>query len=134
MTNHHIWYRTSHFSLASRLCKQKMDAPIPTSFSRLSVTLDDEDYNSVKSSNESKGKAKEKARGKKNEKPTQNTKLRGRDHDSPGVRISKTITWLLRHAADSEGLEMRGDGYVKVSDVVILISVCSNSSLTLYIA
>jgi len=100
-----------------------MDPSISTSFSRLSVTVDEEDYIPVKSSNEPKGKAKAKARGKKSEKPTQNTKLRGRDNDSPEVRISKTITWLLRHAADSEGVEMRDDGYVKVSDMVTLIFV-----------
>jgi 2'-phosphotransferase len=66
----------------------------------------------------SKGKAKEKTTGKKNQKPSQSTKLRGRDHDSPDVRISKTLSWLLRHVADAEGLEMRTDGYVKVSEIV----------------
>jgi RNA:NAD 2'-phosphotransferase (TPT1/KptA family) len=62
----------------------------------------------------------EKAEGKNDKQSqTRRTKLRGTDHDSPTVRISKTLSWLLRHVADSEGLEMRGDGYVKVSEMVI---------------
>ena len=44
-------------------------------------------------------------------------KLRGRRHAS-NVRVSKTLTWLLRHVADSEGLKMHADGYVKVSEMV----------------
>jgi len=50
--------------------------------------------------------------------PSQSTKLRGMDRDSPEVRVSKTISWLLRHGAQNEGLEMRKDGYVKVTDLV----------------
>ena len=46
------------------------------------------------------------------------SKLRGQAHDSPEVRISKTLSWLLRHSAQSEGLKMRNDGYVKVDDLV----------------
>jgi hypothetical protein len=34
------------------------------------------------------------------------------------VRMSKTISWLLRHGAKSESIDMRPDGYVRVSDLV----------------
>ena len=46
--------------------------------------------------------------------------LRGRPKDSPEVRLSKTLAWILRHGAKSEGLYMRPDGYVRVSDLVRL--------------
>ncbi|KAJ3767703.1 KptA family-domain-containing protein [Lentinula raphanica] len=45
-------------------------------------------------------------------------KLRGLPKDSPDVRLSKTLSWLLRHGAQSEGLAMRPDGYVKVVDLL----------------
>ena len=44
--------------------------------------------------------------------------LRGHPKDSPEVRLSKTLSWILRHGAKSEGLYMRTDGYVRVSDLV----------------
>jgi len=44
--------------------------------------------------------------------------LRGHPKDSPEVRLSKTLSWILRHGAKSEGLYMRPDGYVRVSDLV----------------
>lgn len=50
--------------------------------------------------------------------PSKSTKLRGLEKDSPEVRISKTLSWLLRHGAQDEGLVMRKDGYVKVVDLV----------------
>ena len=84
-----------------------------TSFSKLSITPNDEEYDRVRSS-----KGKSKANGKRNDKPNQSTKMRGRDHDSHDIRVSKTLSWLLRHAAASEGLQMRADGYVKVSEIV----------------
>jgi len=46
------------------------------------------------------------------------SKLRGQVSDSSEVRISKTLSWLLRHGAQSEGLKMRKDGYVKVDDLL----------------
>jgi 2'-phosphotransferase len=46
--------------------------------------------------------------------------LRGHPKDSPEVRLSKTLSWILRHGAKSEGLYMRTDGYVRVSDLVCL--------------
>ena len=45
-------------------------------------------------------------------------KLRGHPKDSPDVRLSKTLSWILRHGAASEGLYMRPDGYVRVADMV----------------
>lgn len=45
-------------------------------------------------------------------------RLRGLDRDPPDVRISKTLSWLLRHGAQSEGLQIRTDGYIKVDDLV----------------
>jgi RNA:NAD 2'-phosphotransferase (TPT1/KptA family) len=45
-------------------------------------------------------------------------KLKGRDADGADVQISKTLAWLLRHAADRESLGMRPDGYVRVQDLV----------------
>ena len=57
-----------------------------------------------------------------NPKPKQpyqtSSKLRGLEKDSPEVRISKTLSYLLRHGAQGEGLAMRKDGYVKVADLV----------------
>ncbi|KAJ8503061.1 hypothetical protein ONZ45_g11188 [Pleurotus djamor] len=48
----------------------------------------------------------------------QSSKLRGLPRDSPAVRLSKTLSWLLRHGAASEGLPVRQDGYVKVTDLL----------------
>ncbi|KAJ7366897.1 KptA family-domain-containing protein [Mycena albidolilacea] len=46
-------------------------------------------------------------------------KLRGHpNRDSPEVRVSKTLSWILRHGAKSEGLAMRPDGFVKVTDLL----------------
>ncbi|TFK69324.1 hypothetical protein BDN72DRAFT_768167 [Pluteus cervinus] len=59
-------------------------------------------------------------RGKKQPGParTAGTKLRGLPNDSPDVRLSKTFSWLLRHGAQADGLPMRPDGYVKVTDLL----------------
>lgn len=45
-------------------------------------------------------------------------KMRGLPKDSPEVRLSKTLSWILRHGAKSEGIPMRPDGYVIVTDLV----------------
>ena len=45
-------------------------------------------------------------------------KLRGHPRDTPDVRLSKSLSWLLRHGAGKAGLNIRQDGYAKVSDVV----------------
>ncbi|KDQ50749.1 hypothetical protein JAAARDRAFT_41838 [Jaapia argillacea MUCL 33604] len=46
--------------------------------------------------------------------------LRGQLRDSPEVRISKTLSWVLRHGAKSQGLAMRPDGYVRVAELLAL--------------
>ncbi|KAI9067962.1 hypothetical protein FKP32DRAFT_1698795 [Trametes sanguinea] len=45
-------------------------------------------------------------------------KLRGLPKDSPEVRISKTLSWILRHGSQAEGLAMRPDGYVRVNELL----------------
>ncbi|KAI0832015.1 KptA family-domain-containing protein [Trametes gibbosa] len=45
-------------------------------------------------------------------------KLRGHPKDSLAVRTSKTLSWILRHGSQSEGLAMRADGYVRVNDLL----------------
>jgi len=50
--------------------------------------------------------------------PNGGKKLRGHPKDSPDVRLSKTLSWILRHGAKSEGLYMRPDGYVRVNDLL----------------
>lgn len=47
--------------------------------------------------------------------------MRGHPRDEEDVRISKTLSWLLRHGAKTEGLSMRPDGYVQVQDLVSLV-------------
>ncbi|KAH8110993.1 KptA family-domain-containing protein [Phellopilus nigrolimitatus] len=47
-------------------------------------------------------------------------KLRGHPRDEEDVRISKTLSWVLRHGAKSAGLHMRSDGYVRVSDLLAI--------------
>lgn len=51
-------------------------------------------------------------------------KLRGHPRDSPDTRLSKSLSWLLRHGAEKAGLSIRQDGYAKVSDVVSPQSEC----------
>ena len=46
------------------------------------------------------------------------SKLRGLEKDSPAVRLSKTLSYILRHGAQKEGIPIRPDGYVKVDDLV----------------
>ncbi|KAH9940894.1 KptA family-domain-containing protein [Epithele typhae] len=48
------------------------------------------------------------------------SKLRGLPKDSHEVRISKTLSWVLRHGAKSENLKMRSDGYARVDDLLAL--------------
>ncbi|KAI7825399.1 putative tRNA 2'-phosphotransferase [Gamsiella multidivaricata] len=38
--------------------------------------------------------------------------------DSRIVRLSKSLAWLLRHNAQSQGIAIRPDGYVKVVDIL----------------
>jgi 2'-phosphotransferase len=72
----------------------------------------------------------QKSKGKGKGKPTpKSTKLRGLEKDNPETRVSKTITWLLRHGAANEGLAIREDGYVLVDELVSLI-LSSSSRVT----
>jgi hypothetical protein len=48
-------------------------------------------------------------------------RMRGLPKDSPQVKLSKTITWLLRHGANREGLSIRPDGYILVEEIVCII-------------
>ncbi|KAN0121143.1 Phosphotransferase KptA/Tpt1 [Russula decolorans] len=57
--------------------------------------------------------------------------LRGHPKDSPQVRLSKTLSWILRHGAKSEGLYMRPDGYVRVSDLLASPRLSSPTQLDL---
>ena|ERR1700722_15908292 len=45
-------------------------------------------------------------------------KLKGWSGEPEEIRVSKTISWLLRHGARSEGLAIGHDGYVRVQDLV----------------
>lgn len=51
-------------------------------------------------------------------KSSNGTPSRQRREDPPDVKISKTLSYILRHGAAKEGLEMRSDGYIKVDDLV----------------
>lgn len=52
------------------------------------------------------------------ERNEQRKKMRGLPKDSIDVRISKTLSWILRHGAKEVGLAMRPDGYAEVTDLV----------------
>lgn len=43
---------------------------------------------------------------------------RGRPSDDADTRHSKTLSYILRHGASKEGLTLRPDGFVRVSDLV----------------
>jgi 2'-phosphotransferase len=51
----------------------------------------------------------------------------GRPGQSREVEISKALSKLLRHAAVEEGLELDGEGFARVDQVVGLISFPSSS-------
>jgi len=48
-------------------------------------------------------------------------KKKGLSRDSPTARTSKTLSWILRHGAKSEGITVRPDGYVQVTELVSLL-------------
>jgi len=45
-------------------------------------------------------------------------KLRGSPRDDPKTRLSKTLSYVLRHGAEKEGIRIRPDGFVLVNDLV----------------
>jgi 2'-phosphotransferase len=47
-----------------------------------------------------------------------NAKHGGRREETPDVRASKALSYILRHGAAKEGLKLRPDGFVKVDDLV----------------
>ncbi|KAJ0399003.1 hypothetical protein P43SY_008323 [Pythium insidiosum] len=47
-------------------------------------------------------------------------RLRGRKDDSPEVRLSKTLSYALRHGAVELGLEMRASGFVALQEILRL--------------
>ncbi|GAA6027521.1 hypothetical protein JCM8097_007903 [Rhodosporidiobolus ruineniae] len=49
-------------------------------------------------------------------KPARNA--RGRPTDDPDTRWSKTLSYILRHGAQKEGLKLRPDGFVRVDDLM----------------
>jgi hypothetical protein len=51
-------------------------------------------------------------------KSNNNNRNRGPRGDSPTVRLSKALSWLLRHNAVSQGIAIRPDGYVKLTAVL----------------
>ncbi|KAF9154260.1 tRNA 2'-phosphotransferase 1 [Linnemannia schmuckeri] len=51
-------------------------------------------------------------------KRSNNNRNRGPRGDSPAVRLSKALSWLLRHNAVSQGIAIRPDGYVKITAVL----------------
>lgn len=61
-----------------------------------------------------------------------NPKLKGSPRDEEDVRISKTLSWVLRHGARSEGLTLRPDGYVRVRDLVRSLPCIDSSSVEPY--
>lgn len=44
----------------------------------------------------------------------------GKGHDDPNVKVSKNLSYLLRHGAEKEGLKMRNDGYVLLDDILAM--------------
>ena len=58
---------------------------------------------------------------------------RGGRHNDPNVELSKTLSYILRHGIQREGLVIRSDGYVKLDDLVSAIlgpSICISHSLS----
>ncbi|KAL7418196.1 KptA family-domain-containing protein [Mrakia frigida] len=49
---------------------------------------------------------------------TRSSKLRGNPNEPLEARISKTVTYFLRHAADKAGLNVDGEGWVKVEELL----------------
>ena len=45
-------------------------------------------------------------------------KLRGSPRDDPRTRLSKSLSYVLRHGAEKESIPMRPDGFVLVNDLV----------------
>ncbi|CAG8711975.1 14186_t:CDS:2, partial [Acaulospora morrowiae] len=46
------------------------------------------------------------------------SRSRDRRNDPPNVRLSKVLSYILRHSAQRDGLEIREDGYVKLEELM----------------
>lgn len=46
---------------------------------------------------------------------------RGGQHNDPNVELSKSLSYILRHSAQREGLTIRTDGYVRLDELVSVI-------------
>jgi len=55
---------------------------------------------------------------------------RGGRHNDPDVELSKTLSYILRHGAQREGLAIRSDGFVKLDDLVSTIPEALHLSLS----
>ncbi|KDQ18970.1 hypothetical protein BOTBODRAFT_102921 [Botryobasidium botryosum FD-172 SS1] len=49
--------------------------------------------------------------------PPRSGNNQNRAQDTPEVRMSKALSYILRHGAQKEGLAIRADGYIKVDDL-----------------
>ena len=58
------------------------------------------------------------AKQKDRKSPQSSAKLRGNPREDPKTRLSKTLSYVLRHGAEKEGLPIRPDGFVPVNDLV----------------
>lgn len=45
---------------------------------------------------------------------------RSRGEETPAVRLSRTLSWILRHGANQVGLAMAPDGFVLVEELLAL--------------
>jgi 2'-phosphotransferase len=41
-----------------------------------------------------------------------------KDRNDADVKLSKALSWLLRHGAEKEGVKVNADGYAKMEDVL----------------
>lgn len=84
--------------------------------------IDMEEIQNFKRQKRADAKRKERGEGKQDgsgpSSSALSAKLKGHPSQSGDVRLSKTLSWILRHGSQSQGLYMRPDGYVRVADLV----------------
>jgi len=91
---------------------QSTPAPPPESELK-QATSDSKHVRRQKKDQPTKSEGNKKARGGEG-----SSKLRGLPRDSEETKMSKTLTWVLRHGSQAEKLAMRSDGYVRVQDIL----------------
>lgn len=47
-----------------------------------------------------------------------NTMRKNKARNDPDIKLSKALSWLLRHGATSENVRITSEGYVRMSDVL----------------